>query len=31
VSTARMLALVRDQVQRFIYGDPLLNVISGRY
>jgi phosphoglycerate dehydrogenase-like enzyme len=31
VSAARMLALVRDQVQRFINGDPLLNVISGSY
>jgi phosphoglycerate dehydrogenase-like enzyme len=31
VSTARMLALVRDQVQRFLHGDPLLNVISGSY
>jgi phosphoglycerate dehydrogenase-like enzyme len=31
VSTARMLSLVRDQVQRFINGDPLLNVISGSY
>jgi phosphoglycerate dehydrogenase-like enzyme len=31
VSTARMLALVRDQVDRFINSKPLQNVITGNY
>jgi phosphoglycerate dehydrogenase-like enzyme len=31
VSAARMLALVRDQAERFIKGEPLRNVISGTY
>jgi phosphoglycerate dehydrogenase-like enzyme len=31
VSAARMLALVRDQAERFITGQPLRNVISGAY
>jgi phosphoglycerate dehydrogenase-like enzyme len=31
VSTARALSLVREQVERFINGQPLQNVISGAY
>ncbi len=31
VSTARALSLVREQVKRFINGQPLQNVISGAY
>src|ERR1039457_4016143 len=31
VSTARALSLVREQVERFIKGQPLQNVISGAY
>jgi phosphoglycerate dehydrogenase-like enzyme len=31
VSTARMLALVRDQVDRFMNSKPLQNVITGNY
>ena len=31
VSTARALSLVRKQVERFINGQPLQNVISGAY
>jgi phosphoglycerate dehydrogenase-like enzyme len=31
VSTARMLALVRDQVDRFINSKPLHNVVTGNY
>jgi len=31
VSTARALALVRDQAEKFIKGEPLTNVISGSY
>jgi phosphoglycerate dehydrogenase-like enzyme len=31
VSAARAVALVRDQAERFINGEPLHNVISGAY
>jgi phosphoglycerate dehydrogenase-like enzyme len=31
VSAARALALVRDQAERFINGEPLTNVIAGAY
>jgi phosphoglycerate dehydrogenase-like enzyme len=31
VSAARMIALVRDQAERFVKGEPLRNVITGAY